>query len=386
MLILEQRASDGSVGGRFTDCTQQKSIFEWFPTEIIYEILSWASAPDPDPAGSSLYTMTRVSNTMSTLALPQFITINKRHLPKSAPSHILLSRRSFGLFPAWTRSEKFAPRKELICYFSGSNIERDVDAVGVGLCHIHPQDRPRTVTIEGNLNVTQFLSLLDILGQMHTEIVEVDILNLDWSSQKVEADGIILPQTLKLQVDWITLKPHNWHVLLGAISAPRLQTLLLEGDVPWNVLVPFLARHPTIKEICLPTCPIPRVPRRFSALQMPQLQSLKGKMSQVISLSKLITHSTSLSIDASLPSNASLTQTVHGIMASLPINGSGLSITTNLTSTKSDGPLTKPRRFTAPTVKKLREYSDRLAHLTGLCLRVVGMEDQVLIVSPTLLL
>ena len=387
-LIHEQRASDDSACERFINIARSKSIFEWFPVEIIEEILFWTSGPDPAAAGSGLYTMTRVSKTMSSLALHIFVKLNEHRLPKLALFHTWLGRQSFCLFPAWARSGKFAPREVLICHFSAHTTQREIAAIGVGLGHIRPKDRPRTVEIEGRLDVAQVLSVLDILGQSHTEIVQVDAFSLDWSNHEAEDSGTIreLPWTSTLEIEWLTLKPHNWRVLLRAISAPRLQVLKLEGDVPWRGLLSFLARHPTIKELHLPTSYITRTSVGISALQMPHLHRLQGKMAKVLSLLKIISRPASLSIDASLPSDTSLCHTVHNIVASLRAHDSNLSFTTNLTSTGPDGPLTKARQFSAQTMNKLRDNPDCLERLKILCLKVRGIDDEVLMVRVTLLL
>lgn len=216
----------------------------------------------------------------------------------------------------------------------------------------------------------------------------MDAFNLNWSNHEAEDSGTVceLPWTSTLEIEWLTLKPQNWRVLLRAISAPRLQVLKLEGDVPWRTLVSFLERLPTLKELHLPTSYITRASVGISALQMPHLHRLKGKMGKVLSLLKIISRPSSLSIDASLPSDTSLCHTVHNIVASLRAHDSDLSFTTNLTSTKSDGPLTKARQFSVQTMNKLREHPDSLECLKKLTLKVRGIEDQVLLVRVTFLL
>lgn len=346
--------------------------------------MSWTAALDghSDATAGGLYALTRVSHRMAAHALPPFLKINKHLLPRLARYHIWLSIGSFGLFPAWARSSKFAMRDDLVCHFVGPKIDSDIDAVGVGLSHIRRQDHPKTFSIEGDLNVKQVLDLLEVVGQTNSETVQVEILHLDLSPPEAIRNRTVyeLPQTSSLLIDWPTLPSHHWHVLLEAISAPRLNGLTLKGDVPWNSLAPFLSRHPTITSLRIPTSPITRVPANFSALQMTRLNDLRGHLTKVASYLKLLSCSASLSIDAKLPENMPLIQIVHKIVTCLTNHRSDMQLWINIFSTDTNGPLTKSHPFPTRTVAKWRE-SNQLQHLTSLSLKVAGIQDSVLFVS-----
>lgn len=320
---------------------------------------------------------------MATLALPEYIKFNKNILPKLTDFHIGLSRDNFNLFPAWTRSDMFASRDDLICHFTSPNIERKIDALGIGLSSLRPALHPKSLTFEGDLNVTQGLSLLDIAGRARAAIVDVEVYHLDWSTRQIVKGRMIhkLTQTVELRIDWPSLSSQHWRLLLGAISAPQLRALTLSGNVPWNALASFLSRHPTITKLHLPASLITRVPQKHCALQMPKLLSLEGKLTNVVSLIKLLSCSSNLSIEGELPSNTPLIEMVHEIINSLAICKSDISLVANLTSTKANGLLTKKHPFPIKTLRKWREFPNHLAHLIRLRLIVVGIEDLVLLVS-----
>lgn len=112
---------------------------------------------------------------------------------------------------------------------------------------------------------------------------------------------------------------------------------------------------------------------------MPRLLSLKGQLTKVTLLLKLLTQSTNPSIKGELlASNMSLTTMIHKIVDALVICNSDLSIVVNFTSTSENGPSTKTQPFPAKTLRKWRECPNQLAHLTRLRLVVSGLEDSVL--------
>ena len=346
-----------------------------FPTEILCEIISWSS--------DSLYTLTRVSKVIAALALPEFIKANKDTLPRLTSYHIDLSGERFNLFPGWIRSDLFTSRESLICHFTSPNIEQKIGALGIGLDALRSPLRPKSLTFEGDLNITQGLSLMDIAGRACAEIVDLEVFHLDWSApQTIENRRIHkLAQTVELSIEWPALSPQHWRLLLNAISAPQLQTLTLRGDVPWSTLTSFLFRHPTITTIHLPASNITRVPQKHSALRMPRLLSIKGKLTRVMSLMKLLCSSSNLSIDGEVASNTPLVETINKIVDSLAVCASDISLVANLTSTKPNGPLTKSRPFPLRTLRKWRKFPNRLARLVRMRLIVEGIEDSVLLVS-----
>lgn len=176
--------------------------FGLLPMEILDDILSWSSTAETGAAGSSLYAMTRVSKSMAELALPKYIKANEGFLPTLADFHIRLRKDSFMHFPAWVRSSMFAPRDNLVCYFSSPDIERKINAVRVGLGSLQPENRPKSITYEGDLNLMQALSLFEVAMQARTEIVEVEVYHLDWSSPQNIEDRTVykLGQTVKLGI------------------------------------------------------------------------------------------------------------------------------------------------------------------------------------------
>lgn len=376
-LIVVQDISDNSVderSGKFSEIWSLGTLGV-IPTEILCEIISWSS--------SSLYTLTRVSKAIAALALPEYIKANKDSLPRLTNYHIGLIGEKFNLFPAWIRSNVFASRESLICHFTSPNIERKIDALGIGLDSLRSPLRPKSLTFEGDLNITHGLSLIDIAGRACAETVDLEVFHLDWSAPQIVENRTIhkLAQTVALSIEWPSLSPQHWRLLLNAISAPQLQTLTLCGDVPWNALTSFLLRHPTIATIHLPASNITRVPQKNSALQMPKLLNIKGKLTRVMSLMKLIRSPSNLSIDGEVASNTPLIEIVNKLVNSLAICASDISLVANLTSTKSNGPLTKTRSFPLKTLMKWREFPNRLARLKRMRLIVEGIEDSVLLVS-----
>lgn len=358
-----------------------------FPTEIICEIISWASIPVPDVIASGLYTLTRVSKAMASLTLPQHLEINTHRLPTLGLYYIGLNGDQFSLFPAWVRSEKFTSREEVSCHFASPNTNRKIGALGVGLSCMRPADRPKSLEFNGDLDLTQALSLLDMAGRARVQSVELDVFQLDWSTQAIPAipapERVIhkLAHLETLRIEWPSLLSDNWRPLLEAIAAPKLKALTLRGGVPWSALISFLARHTTISQLNLPASDITRIPRRHHTLHMPQLHLLEGKQANVNSLLNILTYSTITSIQEEIPSNTSLVQTVNAIITSLAACNSKISLTTNLTSTKPNGPLTQIRRVSARTLQKWHMFPDRLAQLRQLHLKIVGMDDSILLVS-----
>ncbi|KZP26229.1 hypothetical protein FIBSPDRAFT_949699 [Athelia psychrophila] len=375
---FDERSEDS--GGESSISAGPLGILNDIPREILYKILSWSSTSASDTK-NSLYTLTCVSKSMAELALPQYIRVNKCILPKFTHFHIGLSKDAFYLFPAWICSDMFVSRDDLICHFTFPNIERKIDTLDVGLSSLCPALRPKSVIFEGDLNLTQGLSLLDIAGRTHTTIIDLEVYHLDWSTRQVIQDRIIhtLAQTVELRIEWPSLSSQHWCLLLRAISAPQLRVLTLGGDVPWTALASFLSRHSAITKLHLPASLITRVPQKLCALQMPKLLSLKGKLTNVVSFIKLLSRSSNLSIESEVPSNTPLIEMVHKIVKSLTICDSDLSLVANLTSTKPTGPLTKIRPFPVKTLRKWREFPDRLAYLTRLRLIVMGMEDLVVL-------
>lgn len=357
-----------------------------FPTEVICEIISWASIPVPDVIASGLYTLTRVSKAMASLTLPQHLEINTHRLPTLGLYYIGLNGDQFSLFPAWVRSERFTSREEVSCHFASPNTNRKkIGALRVGLSCMRPADRPKTLEFNGDLDLTQALSLLDMAGQARAQSVELDVFQLDWSSTQVipAPDRFIrkLAHLETLKIEWPSLLCDSWRPLLEAIAAPKLKALTLRGRVPWSALISFLARHTNISELNLPASDITRISRIHHPLRMPQLHLLAGKLANVNSLMKILTHSTITLIQEEIPSNTSLVQTVNAILTSLATCNSKISLTTNLTSTQPNGPLTKTRRVSARTLQKWHMFPDRLAQLQQLHLKIVGMDDSILLVS-----
>ena len=380
-LITLKDTPDSSVVERSGDEVCSLGTLGVIPTEMLCEIISWASVSDA--AGSSLYCLTRVSKSMAALALPEYIKINKDTLPSLTSYHIGLTGEKFNFFPAWICSDIFASRESLICHFTPPHIERKIDALGIGLDSLRPSLRPDSLTFEGDLNITQGLSLMDIAGRACTAIIDLEVFHLDWSAPQIVENRAIhkLAQMVQLRIEWPALSSQHWRVLLNAISAPRLQTLTLRGDVPWNALTSFLSRHPTITTIHLPASNITRVPQKHSALRMPRLLSIKGKLAKVMSLMKLLSSSSNLSIDGEVASNTPLVEMVNKIVESLAICASDISLVANLTSTKPNGPLTKTRPFPHKTLSKWRKFPNQLAHLKRMRLIVEGIEDSILLVS-----
>lgn len=357
-------------------------ILDAFPMEILYEILSWSSNRPAD-TNNSLYALTRVSKIMAVLALPQYIKINQNTLPIIADFHIYMRKDAFYLFPAWTRSGTFPAREELICDFTSPDVARKIDAVDIGLRFLRPALRPKSLTFGGNLDFMQGVDLLDMAGRMRASTVDMDVYHVDFSKSNTIKQCMIheLTQTVELRIVWSSLSSHQWSALLRAISAPQLQELTLNGDVPWTALAAFLSRHPTITKLRLPASHITRLPPKHCVLRLPKLFSLQGHLPKVIAFIKLLSRSPNLSIEGDMPRNSSLIDTVHKIIDSLAACNSNVSLISNLTSTKVNGPLTKARSFPISTLRKWREFPDRLERLIRLRLNVMGIDDSILLVS-----
>lgn len=355
------------------------------PTEILYEILSWSS-DQPSETKNSLYALTRVSKAMAVLALPQYIRANEGILPKIGQFHIYMGKDAFYIFPAWVRSDSFDSREDLICDFTLPDIARKIEAVDIGLNSLGPALRPRSLTLSGDLNFTQGVALLDVAGRTRASSIDLEIFYLDFSDCEAIKKCKVhkLTQAVELRIDWPSLSSKQWRSLLRAISAPKLQELTLGGNVPWTALASFLSRHPTITKLRLPA--VNRVTQKHSAFKLPELFSLQGNMTLVIPFIKLLSRSPNLSIEGNMPSDLSLVDTVHNIVASLVACESDVSLVSNLTSTKVNGKLTKSRSFSISTLKKWRQFPDRLARLIRLRLNIAGIEDSVLLVSVSFVL
>ncbi|KAF7964611.1 hypothetical protein HWV62_4982 [Athelia sp. TMB] len=387
--------SDLAIGERSKDpapsMTAMNLLGTWdiLPTEIICEIISWSSIPAPDAAVDSLYALTRVSKTMASLTLPVHIEINSHRLPSLSLYHIGLNGDQFNLFPAWVRSDRFASREEFLCYFTSPNIKTQIGAFDTGLSSMRPEDRPKSLEFNGDLDVKQALSLLDIAGSARAHSVELEVFHLDLSLPQAVSGRTIrkLAHLEKLKIEWPTLSSDHWRLLLEAVVTPNLKTLTLIGaGVPWNALASFLSRHSTILELHLPASDITRLSRRHRALQMPHLHRLEGKLAKVVSLMKLLTKSAITSIHGEIPSNTPLVQTIEEIITTLATCNSNISLVANLTSTKPNGSLAQIRPLPARTLRKWRLLPDRLAQLRRLRLIVVGIDNSTLLTCDTFLI
>lgn len=183
----------------------QLRTLDIFPTEIICEIISWASILVPDVIVNGLYTLTLVSKAMAPLVLPWHIKINMHCLPTLRFYYIGLNGDQFSLFPVWVQSNRFTSREEVMCHFASPNTDRKIRALNVGLICMLLEDHPKSLELNSDLNVTQALSLLDMAGQIVVQSVELDVLHLNWSLTAPECVVHKLAHLERLKIEWLSL-------------------------------------------------------------------------------------------------------------------------------------------------------------------------------------
>lgn len=114
---------------------------------------------------------------------------------------------------------------------------------------------------------------------------------------------------------------------------------------------------------------------------MPGLLNLTGQLAKVVSLIKFLGCPKNISVEGEVvANNTPLVKIIHKIVDALITCNSNLSLVTNLTSTKENGPLTKTRTFPHETLRKWRQHPNQLARLVRLRLVVSGLQNSILLV------
>lgn len=364
----------------------------------MYIIFGWSATLDSDAEQpslrkSTLYTLTRVSKSFSRLALPEYLKFQPNLLPKSTYDLYTIRGETFNLLPAWIRSDQFKSKQTMVFYFSppkkatiSNDVEEKIGAIKIMMSSLPQEDRPRSISFEGDLTISQVCSLLDIAGRAGTTSIEVDVWDMEYRRTRGHTTIHPLVQTDELTLNCHALSAKHWPSLLSAITAPNLKILKLSGDVPWTALAKFLARHPTITDIQLPARNLDtRQQKKISTLRMPRLENVRGKLLRMMQVLRVLSPKKISTIKADAVRDDPLIKTVREMTACVASCHSDISLDINIISTQQDGPLATSHPFPPKTLACLRQSPRQLLHLSHLRIRAEGIGRSVLLVSSNFL-